>query len=145
MAFRAFVRRFHTTKTLTRHWWGPAQPSEPQVIALKWAAPGPPLLIGYPHPRCTPLRQRLWSGGPDSRYSKINTGAETVRSKLAFRAAVKERRCLLPAVRPCAVSRRVGRCRRRTPAAFGFETRGTSPSGVLEAGRWSACSRHGLP
>ena len=27
------------TMTLSRHWWGPAQPSEPQAIALKWAAP----------------------------------------------------------------------------------------------------------
>lgn len=39
----------------------------------------------------------FWSDGPDSRYSMINARAETVRSKPAFRAAFKERRCLVPA------------------------------------------------
>ncbi len=39
----------------------------------------------------------FWSDGPDSRYSMINARAETVRTKPAFRAAFKERRCLVPA------------------------------------------------
>jgi len=39
----------------------------------------------------------FWSDGPDSRYSMINARAETVREKPAFRAAFKERRCLVPA------------------------------------------------
>lgn len=39
----------------------------------------------------------FWSEGPDSRYSMINARAESVRSKPAFRAAFKERRCLVPA------------------------------------------------
>ena len=39
----------------------------------------------------------FWSDGPDSRYSMINARAETVRSKPAFRAAFKARRCLVPA------------------------------------------------
>ena len=39
----------------------------------------------------------FWSDGPDSQYSMINARTETVRSKPAFRAAFKERRCLVPA------------------------------------------------
>lgn len=38
-----------------------------------------------------------WSDGPDSRLSMINARAETVRTKPAFRAAFKARRCLVPA------------------------------------------------
>ena len=39
----------------------------------------------------------FWSKGPDSRYSMINARAETVDSKPAYRAAFRERRCLIPA------------------------------------------------
>ncbi len=39
----------------------------------------------------------FWSEGPDSRYTMINARAESVRSKPAFRAAFRERRCLVPA------------------------------------------------
>jgi putative SOS response-associated peptidase YedK len=38
-----------------------------------------------------------WSRGPDSGYSMINARAETVTSKPAFRAAFRQRRCLVPA------------------------------------------------
>lgn len=39
----------------------------------------------------------FWSKGPDSRYSMINARAETVATKPAYRAAFKQRRCLIPA------------------------------------------------
>jgi putative SOS response-associated peptidase YedK len=39
----------------------------------------------------------FWSKGPDHRYSMINARAETVDSKPAYRAAFRERRCLIPA------------------------------------------------
>src|SRR3712207_8286801 len=38
-----------------------------------------------------------WSEGPDSRFSMINARAETVASKPAYRAAFRQRRCLVPA------------------------------------------------
>jgi putative SOS response-associated peptidase YedK len=38
-----------------------------------------------------------WSQGPDQRYSMINARAETVAVKPAFRAAMRYRRCLVPA------------------------------------------------
>jgi putative SOS response-associated peptidase YedK len=38
-----------------------------------------------------------WSKGPDSRYSMINARVETVASKPAYRAALRYRRCLIPA------------------------------------------------
>jgi len=38
-----------------------------------------------------------WSDGPDPRYSMINARAETVAEKPAYRAAIRYRRCLLPA------------------------------------------------
>ncbi|MEA3642421.1 MAG: SOS response-associated peptidase [Lamprobacter sp.] len=39
----------------------------------------------------------FWSKGPDNRYRMINARAETVASKPAYRAAFRERRCLIPA------------------------------------------------
>jgi putative SOS response-associated peptidase YedK len=47
----------------------------------------------------TPLRWGLipaWSKGPNSRYSMINARAETVADKPAYRAAFRQRRCLIP-------------------------------------------------
>ncbi len=38
-----------------------------------------------------------WSRGPDSRYGMINARAETVAEKPAYRAAFRQRRCLVPA------------------------------------------------
>jgi len=38
-----------------------------------------------------------WSQGPDSKYSMINARAETVAEKPAYRAAMRYRRCLIPA------------------------------------------------
>ena len=38
-----------------------------------------------------------WSQGPDHRYTMINARAETVADRPAYRAALKERRCLIPA------------------------------------------------
>ncbi len=38
-----------------------------------------------------------WSKGPDSRFSMINSRAETVSVKPAYRNAFRERRCLIPA------------------------------------------------
>ncbi|MSP68379.1 MAG: SOS response-associated peptidase [Alphaproteobacteria bacterium] len=38
-----------------------------------------------------------WSKGPDPKFSMINARAETVTGKPAFRAAFRDRRCLLPA------------------------------------------------
>jgi len=38
-----------------------------------------------------------WSQGPDSKFSMINARAETVESKPAYRAAFRQRRCLVPA------------------------------------------------
>lgn len=49
--------------------------------------------------RLVPLRWGLipsWSKGPDSRYSMINARAETVHEKPAYRAAFRQRRCLIP-------------------------------------------------
>lgn len=39
----------------------------------------------------------FWSQGLDKRYSMINARAETVASKPAYRAAFRQRRCLIPA------------------------------------------------
>ena len=38
-----------------------------------------------------------WSEGPDSRFSMLNARAETVATKPAYRAAFRQRRCLVPA------------------------------------------------
>lgn len=38
-----------------------------------------------------------WSQGPDSRFSMINARSETVAEKPAYRAALRYRRCLIPA------------------------------------------------
>ncbi len=38
-----------------------------------------------------------WSEGPDQRFSMINARAETVATKPAYRAAFRQRRCLVPA------------------------------------------------
>lgn len=39
----------------------------------------------------------VWSKGPDSRYNMINTRAESVSAKPAYRNAFKYRRRLIPA------------------------------------------------
>lgn len=38
-----------------------------------------------------------WSKGPDNRFSMINARAETVAEKPSYRAALRYRRCLIPA------------------------------------------------
>jgi putative SOS response-associated peptidase YedK len=38
-----------------------------------------------------------WSKAPDSRYSMINARAETAHEKPAYRAPLRQRRCLIPA------------------------------------------------
>lgn len=66
-------------------------PSQP-VLAIRAGEEGQRTLA--------PLRWGLipfWSKGPDSRYSMINARVETVDSKPAYRAAFRERRCLIPA------------------------------------------------
>ncbi len=78
-----------------------------------------------------------WSQGPDSGYSTINARAETVATKPAFRRAVRQRRCLVPAdgfyewakvgarKQPCFIRRRSGE-----PMAFaGLWERWTSHTG----------------
>ncbi|WP_295437670.1 SOS response-associated peptidase [uncultured Thiodictyon sp.] len=38
-----------------------------------------------------------WSQGPDHRYTMINARAETLADRPAYRSALRERRCLIPA------------------------------------------------
>jgi putative SOS response-associated peptidase YedK len=65
-------------------------PSQP-VLAIRVDAEG--------RRRLDPLRWGLvpsWSKGPDHRYAMINARAETVAERTAYRAAFRERRCLIP-------------------------------------------------
>ena len=67
-----------------------AAPSQ-DILAVRQASDGVRELI--------PLRWGLvpaWSKGPDTRYSMINTRAETVADKPAYRHAFRQRRCLIP-------------------------------------------------
>ncbi len=75
------------SQTRPRYNLAPTQP----VLAIRAGADGRRSL--------TQLRWGLipfWSKGPDNRYSMINARAETVDSRPAYRAAFRERRCLIP-------------------------------------------------
>lgn len=63
------------------------------VLAVIWVS-------GGPGPEAAPLRWGLvpsWSRDPAAGYRMINAKAETAAVKPAFRAAMKYRRCLVPA------------------------------------------------
>ncbi|HET6518666.1 MAG TPA: SOS response-associated peptidase [Geminicoccaceae bacterium] len=67
-------------------------PTQAAPVIRRWAAAGGRELAI--------LRWGLvpaWSEGPDGRFSMINARAETVATKPAYRAAFRQRRCLVPA------------------------------------------------
>ena len=97
------------------------QYSDPEIYAERFELELEPEVLGDVHPSnnlaptelalvirqdgkgrrtLAPLRWGLvpyWSKGPSHKYTMINARAETVAERPAYRAALRERRCLIPA------------------------------------------------